>query len=1206
MSQVLILAMIVLAIVVALLIPMAYRFRETAEGFAYESPPLDDSELQNQDLPIYIAGERKQYIDHGKGLYNKFSDTNDVFRGNFARAQTPGAVAAATAAVRDTMMTPGLEPSADANTLLGVVRDVVAAEVSPNSMVFAETKKCEALKGRGSCATLGKPGYSHCGVCIKGGTSHDGLAPGKHIGGMLLIPDDKAEAENSRTPYQPTVGDCPPGFFFADAATCKKEVARLDCKEIGESGGFNGRTVEGKSFEGSNCAQVPVASATTFVPYDSKQSPFDINLRVITPVGSGYCKVVVKNAAGAVVGSMTNDKPGVEFVVPITKITEREALSVAVSLETPYRPGGRAEVFQFVENMAGTSRPGYNQSPDSSAALCARIGTRLATKTELINSRNAGAQLCSTGWTSSGPGTHFNGYPMQVAAPGCGGPGVNEWYGSDPSKTGFSWCYGVKPPKSTNQTAFFTEVGDFMGAATWSSTGDDQLTKRSQYGEYNAPAYRGVVLQWELNDGTARRAAPFEPSIVLINGMGPSTVASDGAATFKILRRLGTFAKSTLIRAPKPRGGSPMKTNQFWIWSNLATDQTVTFGVQVPGTYLNPLYWEDNALYPRGPLVTQAATARLMRTSPCLKDGQVAGKYSAECLASLFASSGGDLSTGKLVTTNGGLAQLNKMGDMDIISAYLGGLYSLATTGRNADGAKQTAAKINDAAQKMFGFDIVNPCEDISETAQGDIVMRPRVGPLDSFCLDYLWMNAGSDESRAAGPVGKSSIPPTYITIGERFSGLRSTEGTNTTRANRPFRACTRAGGLAPINEKGQENVAAIKNANLAGQKTAGSNGGSFVPGVQNFYSMIHGSANNAFSLAQGTNVDAINKGNIQEQANYVQYCYGVNRSADKRGPACGPVARYVRVLATGIMTPGSSPCIQIPQMQVFDADGKEVAKGKPTSSHDQFSGSNPYRNSNPPAAAVNGNATNHSHGEGEYHSTCASPDNEYWMVDLGSMIEISKVVFYYRTDCCTMRQLAAPVQLLDASKSIVAQRYLGEINWPRTWGNTETLTFKGGDGKMEIPMSSLTPGNKISLLSATSWDRYLRHASFAGFVTGYTADPTFLKDATFLLTPANNGNGAYVSFQSVNYPGQFLRHSGFRIYLNGGSDPVFRQDSSFKIMPSLNGDPSMVSFQSANFPTHYLAVNRENPSEVWITTVNQSSLWDKQRASWRVKTPLA
>ena len=1193
MSQVLILALVVLAIVVALFIPMAYR--RVKEGFAYESPPLNDTELQDPDLPTYIAGERKNYIDHSKGLYNKFSDTNDVFRGNFARATSPGAVADATKAVRDVMVTPGMEPSTNAPTLLGVVRDVVTAEVSPNSVVFEETKKCEALKGRGSCATLGKPGYSQCGVCIKGGTTHDGLQPHRHIGGMLLIPDDKAEAENSRTPYQPTVGDCPPGFFFADAATCAKEVARLDCKEIGEAGGFNGRTVEGKTFGESKCAQVPVASATTFVPYDTAQTPFDVNLRINTPVGSGYCKVVITRGDGKVVGSMTNDRPGVEFIVPISKVTELESLSVAISMGAPYRPGGRAEVFQFVENMSGTTRPNYNQSPDSSAGLCARIGARLATKTELINSMNAGGQLCGPGWTSSGPGTYFNGYPMQVNAQGCGVQGLNEWFGSDPSKAGFSWCYGVKPPKSTNQTAFFTEVGDFMSPA-----GADQVAKRSQFGEYTAPAYRGVVLQWELNDFTGRRSAAFEPTIVSINGMGPSSISTDGVSTFKLLRRLGTFAKSTLIRAPKP-SSTPMKTNQFWIWSNLATDQTVTFGVKVPGTYTNPLYSEDAALYPRGPLLTNPATATLLLTSPCLKDGQVAGKYSAECLSNLFAGSGGDPVKGKLVTANGGLAQLNKMGEMDIISGYLSGLYSLATTGRNADGAKQTAAKINDAAQKMFGFDIVNPCEDISETAQGDIVMKPRVGPLDSFCLDYLWMNAGSDQSRAAGPVGKSSIPPTYISIGDRFSGLRSTEGTKTTRANRPFRTCTREGTLAPIDDKGRERPEMIRVANVEGQKTAGAYGGSYVTGVQNLYSLVHEHANAAWQRTEGNNSAFGNAMVTMIQSSVVQQCFGINRSADKRGPACGPVARYVRVLATGIMTPGSSPCIQIPQIQVFDADGKEVAKGKPTQAANQHSPASP------PSIAVNGNATNHSHGEGEYHSQCGSPDNEFWMVDLGSMLEIAKVVFFYRTDCCTKRQLAAPVQLLDASQKIVAQRYLGEVNWPQTWGNTETITFKGTDGKMEIPMGSLVAGTKVSFLTATSWDRYLRHASFAGFTTIYESNPTFAKDATFILSPGNNGDRAYVSFQSVNYPGYFLRHAGFRIYLHTFSgDPIYRQDSSFKMLPALNGDPAMVSFQSANYPSHYLAVARDMPDQAWITTVNMGSAWDKQRASWRVKTPLA
>jgi hypothetical protein len=204
---------------------------------------------------------------------------------------------------------------------------------------------------------------------------------------------------------------------------------------------------------------------------------------------------------------------------------------------------------------------------------------------------------------------------------------------------------------------------------------------------------------------------------------------------------------------------------------------------------------------------------------------------------------------------------------------------------------------------------------------------------------------------------------------------------------------------------------------------------------------------------------------------------------------------------------------------------------------------------------------------------------------------------------------LAAPVQLLDASKRIVAQKYLGETTFPGTWGNAESLTFKKSDAMPAAPISSLVPGKKLSLMSATSWDRYLRHASFAFWVSGFnpkTPDGLLMSDATFVLSAPNNGRAGYVSFQSVNFPNYFLRHSGYRVYLHAkAGDPTYQADSSFKIVPALNGDPTMVSLQSSNFPTMYVSVHRNSPGEVWITTVDTGSPWDVQRASWRVKAPL-
>ena len=1181
MNRTLVIAMAVLAILLIVLVPMAYR--RAAWPPAVSEPFSDETDA-------YQAGPRATYIEQGKALYNKFSDTNDIQRGNFLHTEDPAELKAGNQALQSVMGTPGLEPSESSPTLLGIVQDAVAAQLSPDSGLLKNTKKCEALKGRGACAVLGTPGFENCGVCIKGGTIHTGRDEGKHIGGLLIIPDDKADAIANRTPFQPTVGNCPEGYYFVDANACKKEALRLNCTEIGESGGFTGgKTAEGVAWSPSlGCAQVPVAGST-FVYKPS--APFDAVLRVLTPTGTGVCKVWIKDGAGTLVGYGESSNPGVEFTVLVKKVKELMALTVMVAVETPQRYKGKSEVFLFEENLLGTTPAGYNQTKASGVQVCARIGARLASKADLFTSMNAGAQNCNTGVLTDGVG-----FPMQgqSKSAGCGAKGFNSW-GSDDGTRGNTWCYGIKPPQSTNQTGFFTNVLPFFTTQNDMAPSQAELpTTWSQHGaDYQAPFQRGILMQWEMADGSSRRAAAFEPSITSINGMGPDTVSSDGVSTFKILRRLGTFAKSSIIVGPRPSGSSRMLTNQFWIWSNQAKDQVVTFGVKVPGTLADPTYSEDTAKVPRGPLLGDPKTAALLRTSPCLKDGQVAGKYSAACLASLFQSAGGDITNGKLATENGGLGQLNKKGDMDAIAGYLSNLYTIATTGRDDNGnevgqtSKAKIAAINSAAQLLFGFDIANPCEDIGQDSQGNLVLTPKKGVLDSWCLDYLWTNTGSDNSReeVARTGGLEALAPTYILIGDRFSGLKSKEATAAARSATPFATCQRSGTMAPVSASGKPNQAVINKTNADAMKLPAKNG-SIVQTVQDAYATIH-------FLANGTpgDNDAIDK------------CYGLTKAVDKLA-SCGVQARYVRVLPSGVYASSdrNNLVIQIPQLQVFDGTGAEVAKGKPTQAYNMgYGGVKEF--------AVNGNAKNHSHGEGEYHSGGSDPDYEYWMVDLGRMMDVARVVFFFRTDCCTQRQLAAPVQLLDTSKRIVAQKYLGETTFPGTWGNAESLTFKKSDAIPAMPITSLVPGKKLSLMSATSWDRYLRHASFAFWVTGFnpkTPDQLLMKDASFVLSPPNNGRAGYVSFQSDNFPNYFLRHSGYRVYLHAkAGDPTYQADSSFKIVPALNGDPTMVSLQSSNFPTMYVSVHRNSPGEVWITTVDTGSPWDVQRASWRVKAPL-
>jgi hypothetical protein len=252
----------------------------------------------------------------------------------------------------------------------------------------------------------------------------------------------------------------------------------------------------------------------------------------------------------------------------------------------------------------------------------------------------------------------------------------------------------------------------------------------------------------------------------------------------------------------------------------------------------------------------------MLKTSACLAEDQKPGAYSIECLKSLYLGAGGDLYRGKLAL-DGLTNTLNPYGSLDNISKYLTNLYNLAAKGRTADGMKATVTEINDAAQKLFGLELVSPCEDIFEDAGGNIAIAPKVGGLGTGCLDYLWTNAGSDDLFAVAGTGGGSIKPTYTTINDRYSGLRKNEGTAAERAAAPFAACTRAGTMAPVGIDGKENAAAIMMANSKGNISA----------IQNYYNTLHKEANYA-----GANPTI-----ASQHTAAITQCYGINRAADKR-----------------------------------------------------------------------------------------------------------------------------------------------------------------------------------------------------------------------------------------------------------------------------------------------------------------------------------
>jgi hypothetical protein len=155
----------------------------------------------------------------------------------------------------------------------------------------------------------------------------------------------------------------------------------------------------------------------------------------------------------------------------------------------------------------------------------------------------------------------------------------------------------------------------------------------------------------------------------------------------------------------------------------------------------------------------------------------------------------------------------------------------------------------------------------------------------------------------------------------------------------------------------------------------------------------------------------------------------------------------------------------------------------------------------------------------------------------------------------------------------------------------------------------TLPVGQRRSFQVATPGftDRYLRHINGNAdtSVVNAGSDATTRADATFTIR-AGLANASCYSFESVNFPGQFLRHQNSRVVrsVNDGS-ALMRNDATWCARPGLSG--TGVSFESLNFPGRYL---RHFNAQVWMSTgtgqaadFNTQSLFGAD-ATWNVVAP--
>ncbi|GAA3955755.1 AbfB domain-containing protein [Actinoplanes auranticolor] len=145
-------------------------------------------------------------------------------------------------------------------------------------------------------------------------------------------------------------------------------------------------------------------------------------------------------------------------------------------------------------------------------------------------------------------------------------------------------------------------------------------------------------------------------------------------------------------------------------------------------------------------------------------------------------------------------------------------------------------------------------------------------------------------------------------------------------------------------------------------------------------------------------------------------------------------------------------------------------------------------------------------------------------------------------------------------------------------------------------------PTGRLASLRVTTpglTDRYLRHAAGAAVTAVINAGSSTVdkQDATFWVRPGLSNSACY-SFESRNFPGQYLRHRGYRVYREASNGGTFNADATFCARPGLSGGGT--SLESANLAGYFL---RHRNSEVWMDQNTGGSFTND--ATWTVSNPL-
>ncbi|TGJ87498.1 hypothetical protein E0Z10_g1324 [Xylaria hypoxylon] len=118
----------------------------------------------------------------------------------------------------------------------------------------------------------------------------------------------------------------------------------------------------------------------------------------------------------------------------------------------------------------------------------------------------------------------------------------------------------------------------------------------------------------------------------------------------------------------------------------------------------------------------------------------------------------------------------------------------------------------------------------------------------------------------------------------------------------------------------------------------------------------------------------------------------------------------------------------------------------------------------------------------------------------------------------------------------------------------------------------TISVGSKVSFRVTTPsfTDRYITHSgSTISTQPVLSASLTALKQQASWTVRSGLGNNACLSFESLDSPGSFIRHSSYKLVVNANDNSkVFSEDATFCLQTGVNGQGS--SLRSWSYPARY------------------------------------